>query len=327
MTLADLRGQDRARAALSRALGDRPAHAYLFHGPVGVGKERAARILAASLLCGARDGVDACGSCPSCTKLERATHPDLEVLLPAAEAVARGILAKADVDGTPSRSIRVAEVRTLSAWLLGRPVDGDSRVALVLDAHRMGTEAQNALLKTLEEPRPGRTLVLVSSAPSGLLATIRSRCQQIRFGALPDDLVRDLLREHGVDGELVDRAAAAGRGSISRALALARRGPATLRVRDALLGLRAEAPIEVLDLAEDVRGDRAAATRLVELVTELLGDALREPDPDDSGAIASLDPARASALLERARATGRELARGANTALVVEDLLFEIAGY
>ncbi len=190
MRWADVQHQERAVALLRRALaGGRLHHAYLFEGPGGVGKERTALALAARLLCQAPDRApeaDACGRCHACHMLAVGTHPDFLV-------VHRG-LHKVH----PSTAVRQRRGLFLTIDLIRHfliepiglmPTQGRWRVYVVRDAERLNEEAQNALLKTLEEPPSHARIVLITSAPLQLLPTIRSRCQRVPFDRLPDAFV------------------------------------------------------------------------------------------------------------------------------------------
>src|SRR3954468_11698392 len=111
-------GQDRAVKLLRGALlKGQVHHAYLLAGPSGVGKELLARLFAQAANCEAEEARRPCGSCAACAAIRRGSHPDVTWVLPQAEAIARGLASKADLDGAPSREIRVDEVRALSRRL------------------------------------------------------------------------------------------------------------------------------------------------------------------------------------------------------------------
>ena len=165
-------------------------HALLFIGPPGIGKRDLVDALAARLLCRSpgADGV-ACGVCDGCRLRLSGNHPDLYLLLPAAQAAAEGG-AEADAGeeasaGTgadkpgkaKSSQIVIEQVRELQSALNVTGHQGSRRVVVVEPAHAMNTFTANALLKLLEEPPEGCIFLLVSSAPRRLLPTIRSRCQ------------------------------------------------------------------------------------------------------------------------------------------------------
>ncbi len=196
MRWADIRHQDRAVGLLRRTLsGGRLHHAYLFEGPDGVGKERTALALAARLLCqapGLAPDADACGACHACHMLAVGTHPDFLVVhrglhkLHPSKAVQRrrGLFLTIDL-------VRHFLIEPIGVM----PTQGRWRVFVVRDAERLNEDAQNALLKTLEEPPPHTRLVLLTSAPLRLLPTIRSRCQRVPFDRLPDEFVAGALEQ------------------------------------------------------------------------------------------------------------------------------------
>ena len=164
---ASLPEQEGAKALLAAALDapGGPAHAYLFHGPRGVGKRRAAFSFAAELL-GERD------------RVERRAHPDLYVLEPLGD------------------QIRIDEIRALRRDLHMRPFEASRRVYLILGADELNAEAADALLKDLEEPPPYAVIVLVADELGPLPPTIRSRCQPVPFRRLSTAAVRAWVEQH-----------------------------------------------------------------------------------------------------------------------------------
>jgi DNA polymerase-3 subunit delta' len=221
MTLASVVGQPRAIDALLAALrGGSVHHAYLFAGPQGVGKELAAVGLAQALTCPEKPN-EGCGSCSSCTRISKGSHPDVSWLMPDAQRVERGLAGRSDIQGTPSREIRVEQIRGLLERITLRGLESKRKVAIVVDAHMMNPQAQNAFLKTLEEPPSETTLILLASAPDKMLPTIRSRCSKVYFGPLPVELVAERLqKERKLDPQTAQLAAVMAGGSLGRALAL-----------------------------------------------------------------------------------------------------------
>ena len=138
------------------------AHAYLLHGPAGIGKRALAERLMANLLCKQPVGLEACGSCKSCSLLAAGSHPDNYILEPE----------EAD------KAIKVDQVRELVNFVVQTAQLGGRKVVLVEPVESMNVNAANALLKSLEEPSGNTILLLVSHQSSRLLPTIRSRCVQ-----------------------------------------------------------------------------------------------------------------------------------------------------
>jgi DNA polymerase-3 subunit delta' len=194
-------------------------HAYLFAGPEGVGKGMAARLLAQAANC-ERDDADACGACPSCRKIARGVHPDV-LVVERERDMARAGRWEPKGGRTPSRDIVVDQVRELVDRRLSmRRFEGRRRFVLIDPADAMNPQAQNAILKTLEEPPPETTLVLVSSSADGLLPTVRSRCLRLPFAPLPDALLAERLAAEGRSPENARLATILAAGSLGKALAL-----------------------------------------------------------------------------------------------------------
>jgi DNA polymerase-3 subunit delta' len=176
----------------------------LFSGPPGVGKLRTALSLAQALNC-LRGGGDACGECSICVRIAKDEHPDVRILRP---------------EGRGGQ-LRAEGVREAIGEIPFRPFEGRRRVIILVDAERMNPTTANTILKTLEEPPPWATLVLVTSNEAAILPTILSRCQAFRFAPLAPDELRELLvRDHGMAAEKAALLAAVSRGGLARALEL-----------------------------------------------------------------------------------------------------------
>jgi DNA polymerase III delta' subunit len=302
MRLADVRHQQRAISILRRALrSGRGHHAYLFEGPEGVGKELTARALAARLLCHSTKlaaDADACGQCASCRMLAADAHPDFHL-------IHRGLHKR-----HPDRAIRATRglflVTDLIRHFLIAPAarsasQGHGRVFVIRDAERMNEDAQNCLLKTLEEP-PGQTrLILLTGSPARLLPTIRSRCQRIPFDLLPEDFVADeLVRRTGLPGSAARTLAALSGGRLGAALRWKAIGllDALTQIAALLGGGRLEAPEEF-------------AKSLIELATALAtrGAAPAVASTDEAADVEEVDEEQEEEETEQPAQPGRSAAR------------------
>ncbi len=202
---ADVPEQDEAKRLLAGGLSGGHAHAYLLHGPPGVGKSTAAFAFAGALL-GDPD------------RVRRRIHPDLRVI----EAL--------------GEMIRIDRIRDLHHDLHMRPFEGDRRVYILLDAHLMNEDAADALLKDLEEPPSYATILLVADELGPLPETIRSRCQLVPFRRLTDAAVRATIAAAAPElgeGDIATLARVAG-GRLDRARRLVEPEPRAQRA--ALLG-------------------------------------------------------------------------------------------
>ncbi|MHC4067382.1 MAG: DNA polymerase III subunit, partial [Planctomycetota bacterium] len=196
MSSFDVQHQDRAERIIQRALSaERLPHAYLFHGPEGVGKETFARALATLLLCPqplrseSADGqpqLAPCGKCHDCRTAQAGTHPDLHLIY-------RQLIKYHDDTAVRRRKgldLGVDVIRQFVIDKVGtKPIRGRAKVFVIREADRITPQAQNALLKTLEEPPDTTFLILLVSSLDRMLPTTRSRCHLTPFGALPADFI------------------------------------------------------------------------------------------------------------------------------------------
>lgn len=309
MSWSDVCGHEEVIARMRALLASgRLPHALLVTGSAGAGKRTLAKELTAAALCLAKTD-ETCGACRSCKLLAAGAHPDF---------------VRCEVPDS-ARAIPIAAVRGdekvglrgISRPLAMKPVLSERVSALIPDADRMTEEAQNALLKTVEEP-PGAALVVLTSArPAGLLATVRSRCARVRLAPLPaQEVERYLVEKAGRAPEEARLLADASGGLIGAALGLS--GPEVARARGFVVehlsrrmgseALGEAFASEVLDVTRDLSpreqlaARRHAALRLAQEAAALLRRALAL----SVGAPAShpQDEALASALAERAGSEG-----------------------
>jgi DNA polymerase-3 subunit delta' len=239
----------------------RPAHAYLFTGLEGVGKKLVAVRLACMLNCPDPAG-DRDSECPVCRKISAEKHPDVAI-----ERPEKGI-------------IRIDRIRNLQSAFKYAPVEGNWRVVVIDDAHLMNRAAQNALLKTLEEPPPSRMLILVTSKPNLLLSTVRSRCRRIRFGALSEEVMHRILEAKGISPDRARVLTALSSGSCGRAIEMS--SPGFMRLRDRVIGFLTDPSAfgisGVLELSAVVSSDREVALDAVEIARAWIRDILTYED-------------------------------------------------
>ncbi|HET6497641.1 MAG TPA: DNA polymerase III subunit delta' [Coriobacteriia bacterium] len=173
------------------------SHAYLFVGPAGAGKKSTARALACAILC----DDDACGVCPACRRVKRGTHPDVRVIVPEGAA-----------------TYMIEQVRDVIRDVHLAPIEAGRKVFIVEAADSFNDSSANAFLKTLEEPPDDVTFVLLATTYDGVLPTIASRCQVVRFRRLPpaDSAALLMSRTGASEGDALVAMAATG-GVLPRA--------------------------------------------------------------------------------------------------------------
>jgi DNA polymerase-3 subunit delta' len=358
--LADVRGHERIRAILARALErDRLPPAMLFAGPDGVGKKTLALAVAQAMLCERAPAAEPCGACRTCRRVGAALapthladlreqadrHPDEDVWrnfrLHPDLVLAEGWWLTRTGRPRSEPEIRVDQVRDLVTEIAGAPFEARRRVFVIDDAHTMNDAAQNALLKSLEEPPPRSHVILVSSAASGLRSTIRSRCQRLRFGPLSRAVIGESLQqERGLGPEQAALRAALAGGSLRAALSDEAGGEP--RLREELLILLEEASgrdalgrMEAAEALEQAEDPALLLTTLRSLLRDLA--ALRAGAPSETLLNPDLGPRlaalasgrlgeRAAGLAEEAGAARWALRGFASKLLTFDRLVEALAG-
>jgi DNA polymerase-3 subunit delta' len=316
--------QPQASAYLGSLKRDSASPPLLFDGPDGSGKEFAAIEFARGLQCEKETPCRLDGpKCVSCLRASILEHPGIHLLYPTPtqgsgedEEGDVNDLAKileekrTDIFASPSfnkkTSIRIARARAIIQRANIKPFDARFNVFILVDAHSMREEAQNALLKVVEEPPPHAVIIFVTSNAEGLLYTIRSRCQRVRFFPLKRAVVERILTEYyGVEAKAAKKAAALAQGSVNRARALLESGDQA--DRDAALGLLgglAKNP-ESWVFSQALIGARGANRESVARVLDQMSLVLRDAMAGDHALLVNADIAtdidRIGAVYGRAR--------------------------
>ena len=224
----------------------RIAHAFLLSGPHGTGKRTCANYLTQTILCASPQAP--CGQCPACKKVMAGLHPDVQVV------------------GEEEKSISVDTIRALRDQLALRPFEADRHITLIPRADRMTAQAQNALLKTLEEPAGGNVFFLLTDQPGAMLPTIVSRCRRLRFSPVSVEACAAILAEKGVEPGRARLAAACAQGAVGRALEIAG--------DEDYLPLRGKA----LSSLKALSGGKAGVARAISFLGEGKSAAARAPE-------------------------------------------------
>ena len=231
---------------------DRIAGAYLFYGPEGVGKETVACYFAQLIFC-QQDAQPptVCGACLACRKVNSGNHPDLQLIRP---------------EGS---ELKIGQIRELQKQIIYEPLEANRKVYILTDVDRMNDYAENALLKTLEEPPASSVLILLTSNIRVLLPTTRSRCQILQFHPMPtQELAEILVKRFSVGPEQATTLAIAADGAIGKALTQLEKGdvhiesvPEVLKETDLLAAFR---------LAENFKDNPETLSELVTWYRDLL---------------------------------------------------------
>lgn len=219
--------------------------------------------------------IDACGQCTDCTLFAAGNHPDYHRI--------HRMLAKAHPDSTVrGRKATTLSVDVIRHFLLApigvRPSCGRAKVFVIVEAERLSDEAQNAMLKTLEEPPPQSYLILLAGSPDAMLATTRSRCQQVSFGTLPRDFVVERLRtDRKLPAESAGFLAELSQGSVGMALKYAE------------LGLHENVAVVAGAIGRALTDPLGASKQLQDFAKELAAPLKQSQDDDEADTNASRD--------------------------------------
>jgi DNA polymerase-3 subunit delta' len=323
----DLVGQHHARLILQGALrSGRISHAYLFVGPIGVGRLAAARAFAQALLC-AVGGDDACGVCGPCRKVVGGTHPDLRIIAPGRTE-----------SGAERRAVAIDQVRDLKREAAYPPYEGKWKIFVIDDTEQMRAEAANSLLKVLEEPPANTVIILLSESTEALLPTLVSRAQLVRFTLVPaPEIASVLVARAGVPADRARFLAAMAGGRVGAALEAAAAGEEPFAQRQEVLttlwALEGGDAIGSLDAAEALARQKDEIERWLDIallwfrdlaVWQALGDPALLTNLDHQRDVASRagrsrpeDLTGAVDAIEQAKAA---LRRNINPRLVLETL-------
>lgn len=278
------------------------AHAYIFYGAEGRGKEAFAFELAKALNCTA-DGDKPCGRCPSCIKINALSHPDIKYIFPMSkqtkpEQQAEIIKTKAQNPYLPVEinghlSISIETIRTLKNEAKYASFESGSRVFIINGAEYLSREAVNSFLKLLEEPPENLYILLITDKVYNLLDTIRSRCQMVYFPEFSDSEIKRILTQHGATGEDTDALIRISQHNIKKIYRLMHSENEALRkmVYDYIKAAAAANYYSVSQVIESVtrKRDKNAVLEFLNLVILWFRDSLHYSILEDDGDFINLD--------------------------------------
>lgn len=191
-------GNDKIKNGLINSIKlNKYSHSYLFLGTAGIGKKLIAREFAKMILCQSKEKY--CGTCKSCLEFDSNNNPDYQEIEP---------------DGN---NIKIEQIREMQKKLIEQPIISSRKVYIIDDADTMTKEAQNSLLKTLEEPPEFVNIILIGSNESNFLSTIKSRCTILKFQTIPNKEIKEYLKEKYGLQDIAESMIEASSGSIGKA--------------------------------------------------------------------------------------------------------------
>ena len=292
----DILGHENVKHGLQHAMRTgRLHHALLLTGPSGIGKAMVGRAFIQAMMCekSSLEMPVRCGECSACKRIANKNHPDV---LEIEESTA---------------TIKIETIRDIQRRLVSAPFESTRRFVMIHDVHKMQDAAANCLLKTLEEPDPYTTFLLVTSQEQRLLSTIISRCQVVRFAAFGLDDVTRFLIQHEVPADMAGQIAALSGGSLGAALDLSNGDYKTevLGTFEEMLGT--SSMMDAFSVASNLKGKKAMSEHLLTLLSMYVRDMMVLKAAPDAPII--LEHYRQRMLQRIDNVSDKNLIRAANT--------------
>ena len=226
-------GNDKIKELLTNSVkNNKISHSYLFIGIEGIGKKLIAKEFAKMILC--IDENKYCGSCKSCIEFDTDNNPDFKIIEP---------------DGN---SLKIEQIREFQSKVTEKPIISNKKVYIINDSDKMTTEAQNCLLKTLEEPPEFVTIILIGSNENAFLSTIKSRCMILHFNKIQDDEIKKFLEENYQNKVNSKIMLDAFQGSIGKALQIQDKQEEYEKIEKIIYSLENKDKIDILKMSEPI---------------------------------------------------------------------------
>lgn len=244
-------GNDKIKEMLYKSVKDKKtSHSYLFVGIEGIGKKEIAKEFAKMLLC--INDNKYCNTCKSCIEFDSNNNPDFLYIEP---------------DGN---SVKIEQIRYIQRKIQEKPIISDKKVYIINDADKMTTEAQNCLLKTLEEPPEYSTIILIGSNENMFLSTIKSRCMIIHFSKIEDEEIRKYLEEKYELKDINTNMLEIFQGSIGKAIVLKDKKEQYEKIEVIIKSLRQKSIIDILNMSEILYKSKEEIFDILEYINVIL---------------------------------------------------------
>ncbi len=244
-------GNEKIQELLKNAIkNNKASHSYLFIGTEGIGKKLIAQEFSKALLCLGENKY--CNTCKSCIEFDSQNNPDFNIIEP---------------DGN---SIKIEQIREIQRKVAEKPIISSKKIYIINDSDKMTTEAQNCLLKTLEEPPEYITIILIGTNENSFLSTIKSRCTIIHFQDIPEDKIQKYLSEkegiHIQDSYILK----AFGGSIGKAIQLQDKQEQYTQIQQILVNLKNMDIIEIFQKSQILYDSKEEITNLLQYINTIL---------------------------------------------------------
>lgn len=244
-------GNKRNKEILEKAIEiNKTSHSYIFCGTEGIGKKLIAKELAKKILCLGEKAKDC--SCKSCIEFDSDNNPDFQLI--------------ESVDG----KIKIEQIRQMQRKVAEKPIISNNKVYIIDNADTMTTEAQNCLLKTLEEPPEYITIILICTNEGNLLSTIKSRCTRMQFEPIKDEELNEYIKTKLPDEQISPQIIELAQGSIGKAIKLNERKDIYENIENILLSMQNRDLIDIVQMSEVIYKSKEEIKSILEYINVLL---------------------------------------------------------
>lgn len=244
-------GNERNKNILEKAIElNKTSHSYIFWGTDGIGKKVIAKEFAKKILCLQNHDNDCI--CKSCIEFDSSNNPDFQLIEPK--------------EGT----IKIEQIREMQRKVVEKPIISNKKVYIIDNADTMKTEAQNCLLKTLEEPPEYVTIILICSNEGNLLSTIKSRCTRMHFEPIKDEEIKKYIDKEFPDQQISENIISLAQGSIGKAIKLNERKDIYENIEKILLNIQKKDLIEIVQMSEEIYKSKEEINSILEYINVLL---------------------------------------------------------
>lgn len=244
-------GNERNKEILKKAIEiNKTSHSYIFCGAEGIGKKLIAKELAKKILC--LDEKNNTCKCKSCIEFDSDNNPDFQL-----------------IEATEGK-IKIEQIRQMQRKVAEKPIISNNKVYIIDDADTMTTEAQNCLLKTLEEPPEYITIILICTNEGNLLSTIKSRCTRMQFEPIREEKIKKYIKTTFPEQQISDSIIELAQGSIGKAIKLNEKKDIYENIENILLSMQNKDLIDVIQMAEIIYKSKEEIKQILEYINVLL---------------------------------------------------------
>lgn len=244
-------GNDKIKEMLYKSVKDKKtSHSYLFVGIEGIGKKEIAKEFAKMLLCISDNKY--CNTCKSCIEFDSNNNPDFLYIEP------------------EGNSVKIEQIRYIQRKIQEKPIISNKKIYIINDADKMTTEAQNCLLKTLEEPPEYSTIILIGSNENMFLSTIKSRCMIIHFSKIEDEKIRKYLEEKYELKDISTNMLEIFQGSIGKAILLKDKKEQYEKIELIIKSISQKSIIDILNMSEILYKSKEEIFDILEYINVIL---------------------------------------------------------